>query len=134
MIVHPGQANILSADAVARADGSPITAGTVNFYLYAKDGTNATKWYKGSDATWNAAEQVAGAATHKGDGHWILSLASAVWTTGVAYLLYAKETGDLHVPVSQDILCEAVPTTLGGGASAWTYTLFTRPPWMKSFT
>jgi len=106
VIVHPGQANILSADAVARADGSPIVAGTVNFYLYAKDGTNATKWYKGSTATWEATEQVAGAATHKADGHWILSLASAVWTTGVAYFAYAKESGDLHIPVSYDVLCE----------------------------
>lgn len=100
-----GQANILELPLVAKASGDPITAGTVNFYLAAKDGTNAGKWYRGSDGTWQAGESVAGAASHRANGHWYLSLSSAVWTGNVRYRLYAKESGDLHIPVGSDVLC-----------------------------
>jgi len=100
-----GQANILELPVVARASGGPITAGTVNFYIVDKDGPNAGKWYRGSDTTWQSSESVAGAAAHRADGHWYLSLPSAVWTGGVRYLLYAKESGDLHIPVGVDVLC-----------------------------
>jgi len=104
-IAYSGQANIVTHPLAAKASGDPITAGTVNFYLKAQSGDNAGKWYRGSDATWQAAEAVAGAATHSADGHWELSLGSAVWTSHVAYTSYAKESGDLHIPVEQDILC-----------------------------
>ena len=99
-----GQANILSLPVVAKASGSPIIVGTVNFYLIAEDGTNAGKWYRGSDTSWQAAESIAGVATHRADGHWYLSLPSAVWTRDVRYRLYAKESGDLHIPVGEDII------------------------------
>ena len=101
-----GQANICELPLVAKATGGPITAGTVRFYLVAKDGTNAGKWYQGSDTSWQAAEAIAGAATHRADGHWHLSLPSAVWTRNVAYTLYAKESGDLHIPVQDHILAK----------------------------
>ena len=103
-IALTGQANILSLPVVAKASGAAITSGTVNFYLVAKDGTNAGKWYQGSDTSWQAAEAIAGAATHRSDGHWYLSLPSAVWTCNVAYTLYAKESGNLHIPVEDSVL------------------------------
>jgi len=103
-----GQANVVTLPMVAKASGNPITTGTVNFYLLAKNGTNANKWYRGSDASWQVAEAVAGAATHRADGHWYLSLPSAVWTRNVRYRLYAKEEGNLHIPVGEDIIGEYV--------------------------
>ncbi len=109
-IVYTGQANVLALPIVAKASGNPITTGTVNFYLVADTGTNAGKWYRGSDQTWQAAEALAGAASHKADGHWQLSLAAAVWTKDVAYKLYGKESGDLHIPVGKDILCRSEMT------------------------
>lgn len=99
-----GQINIVTLPVVAKASGDPITAGTVNFYLIDKDGSNAGKWYRGSDASWQVAEAIAGVATHRADGHWYLSLLSAVWARNVRYRLYAKESGDLHIPVGEDVL------------------------------
>lgn len=99
-----GQANIVELPIVAKASGDPITSGTVNFYLVDKDGPNTGKWYRGSDQSWQVAESIAGAATHRKDGHWYLSLPSAVWTRNVRYRLYAKESGDLHIPVGDDLL------------------------------
>jgi hypothetical protein len=108
LIVRPGQANVVTLTASARATGAPIVAGTVNLYLQGKTGTNAGKWYKGGvTPTWELDEQIAGAAAHVGDGQWSLSLASAVWTDEVAYLAYLKESGDLHIPIGEDVLCEA---------------------------
>jgi hypothetical protein len=134
MKVYAGQTNVLTADVVARADGTPIVSGTVTGYLQAKTGTNAAKWYKASDGSWAATEQSAGALTHVSDGHWALSLGTAVWTGGVLYSFYFKESTDLHIPVSLDVLCESTEAaftlelqdglmTLGGGATPWTYTL-----------
>ena len=99
-----GQANILELPIVAKGSGGPITAGTVNFYLVDKDGPNAGKWYKGEDQTWQVAESIAGEATHRADGHWYLSFPSAVWTRNIKYRLYAKESGNLHIPVGEDVL------------------------------
>jgi len=101
-----GQANVMSLPVVNRNDGSPITTGPVNFYLIAMDGDNANKWYRGSDQTWQATESVAGSATHYAAGHWYLSFPSAVWVSGVRYLLYAKDAGDLHVPISTGVLAQ----------------------------
>lgn len=104
-IVYTGQSNIIALPIVAKASGNPITSGTVNFYLRALTGDDAGKWYRGSDQSWQASESIAGAATHSADGHWELSLASGIWTKDVQYLAYAKESGDLHIPVEKDILC-----------------------------
>lgn len=99
-----GQINVLTLPVVAKASGDPITSGTVNFYLIDKDGPNAGKWYRGSDASWQVAESVAGVAAHRSDGHWFLSFPSAMWTRNIRYRLYAKEDGDLHIPVGEDVL------------------------------
>lgn len=101
-----GQANILELPIVKRANGDPITSGTVNFYLVDKDGPNAGKWYQGSDGTWQDAEAIAGVAKHRADGSWYRSIPSAVWVQAVKYRLYAKEDGDLHFPVGEDVLCK----------------------------
>lgn len=119
-IVYSGQANVLSLPLVAKATGGPITAGTVNFYLKAQTGDEAGNWYKGSDGTWANTEQIAGAASHNSDGHWELSLASAVWTSNVALVSYAKEDGDLHIPVEQDVLVAAFGGSIVGGSGPLT--------------
>jgi hypothetical protein len=110
MIAIPGQANVLNLPAVAVADGSPIVAGTVNFYLYCLTGTNAGKWWRGADTSWQAAEALALAGTlipGSASGHWTASVASGAWDEGVAYVAYLKESGDLHIPVSENVLCTA---------------------------
>jgi hypothetical protein len=99
-----GQVNVLELPIVAKASGNPITSGTVTFYLVDKDGPNTGKWYRGSDQSWQSSESIAGAATHRVDGHWYLSLPAAVWTGNVRYRLYAKESGNLHIPVGEDVL------------------------------
>ncbi|HUS74350.1 MAG TPA: hypothetical protein VMY06_14925 [Sedimentisphaerales bacterium] len=115
-IVYTDQANVIKLPLVAKASGNPIVAGTVNFYLQATNGDNAGKWYRGSDQTWQAAESIAGDSALTGDGHWGLSLATAVWTKDVQYFAYAKESGDLHIPVSKDILCKSALTKV---LAAW---------------
>lgn len=116
-----GQANILSLPIVAKATGNPIIAGTVNFYLVDKEGANANKWYRGADTSWQAAEAIAGAATHRADGGWYLSFPSAVWVRNVRYRLYGKEDGDLHIPVGEDVL--GAVALSGSGATATVYTV-----------
>ena len=106
------QANTVHADIVARADGSPITSGTITFYLMALTGDNAGKWFKTADDTWSATEQSSGTGTHKADGHWTCSVDSAAWTSGVRYQLYAKESGDLHVPYSEEIVEKGLETNI----------------------
>ena len=101
---------------VARADGSPITAGTVDYYLKCRSGTNAGKWWRNSDQTWQAAE-TANAMTHDADGHWDVLLsagAAGPFTAGVRYLEYVKESNNLHVPDGRLLVCDAAPGTTGG--------------------
>jgi hypothetical protein len=105
--VYFNQANEVALVMVAK-DGTPITTGTVNFYLKDKDGSNAGKWYRGSDTSWQAAVSIAGAATHDEDGHWKLSLPTAVWEYGTRYRLIGKESGDLHIPVGDDLVVKAL--------------------------
>lgn len=94
---NSGQANTVFLDVVAKASGNAITSGTVNFYLVAKDGDNAGKWFRASDASWQAAEASAGEATYKGGAAWHLEIASDGWDNGVTYNLYARESGDLNI-------------------------------------
>jgi len=108
--VYAGQANTLTFQLLARADGTAITTGTVVVYLRADTGSNAGKWYKASDGTWSATEQSAGTPTHLGSGNWALTLASAVWTSGVDYTAYAEESGNLQIPVLLDIVCNPLAT------------------------
>jgi hypothetical protein len=105
-----GQANTLYVDMVAKATGSPIIVGTVNVYLMAKSGSNAGKWFRGSDNSWQSSESIAGAASHVSDGHWSVSIASEAWTSEINYVLYAKETGDLHIPYTDEVLEIVTPS------------------------
>jgi hypothetical protein len=98
-----GQANTVCADLVAKADGSPITTGTVAAYLRALSGDNAGKWWRASDETWQASESSAGAMTPAADGHWTVSIAAPAWVAATRYLLYPKESGDLHIPYSEEV-------------------------------
>jgi hypothetical protein len=96
---------------VAKASGSPITAGTVNWYLQALTGANAGKWWKTADATW-AASETANAMTHVADGHWKrdpVASATSPWTDGVEFLEYAKESGDLHIPGARKVKAAYTP-------------------------
>ena len=102
--------------AIARLDGSPITAGTVNYYLKCKSGANAGKWWRDSDQSWQATE-TANAMTHDADGHWDVLLTAGVsgpFVAGVRYREYVKESGNLHVPEGRLLACDAAPGTTGG--------------------
>lgn len=90
---------------IAKLTGSPITTGTVNWYLLALTGANSGKWWKTADGTW-AASETANAMTHRADGHWTRDPVfddTSPWTDGVEFLEYAKESGNLHVPVSRKL-------------------------------
>lgn len=114
----PSQANVRTRSLAARADGSPITTGTVNYYLIANTGANAGKWFKTSDNTWAATEDIAGVMAHKADGVWSVSVDAEAWpTSGVEYTEYAKESGNLHVPTSKIIRCEYAATVIAPGAA-----------------
>lgn len=84
------------AGMVARSSGGPITAGIVSYYLTAKNGANAGKWWDNATQTWVAVE-TGNAMSHEADGNWTIQLASSPFVTGAMYLEYAKESGDLHV-------------------------------------
>jgi hypothetical protein len=99
---YAGQTNEVSLPIVAKATGNPITAGTVNFYLKNLETGN---WFRGSDSSWQASEFLAGTGTHESDGNWTIDLVSAAWVQDDRYRLYAKESGDLHVPVSEEVVC-----------------------------
>lgn len=103
-----GQANTVFYDVVNKLSGEAIVAGTVNFYLIAKDGTNAGKWFKALDSTWSAVEASAGAATYKGGAQWQLSIVAAAWDDGVTYSLYGKESGDLNTMYTDQIFSLSV--------------------------
>jgi len=105
----PAVANTVFVDMVAKLDGEPIVAGSVNLYLIAMSGANAGKWFKSLDSTWSAVEVVSGTATHQADGHWTGSILAAAWTTGLSYCLYGKETTDLHIPVAEEVVEISTP-------------------------
>lgn len=107
--VYANQDNEMSLPLVAKASGDPITSGTVRFYLKDKDGPNEGKWYQGSDQTWQVSNTtIAGTASHDKDGHWKLSLPTAVWTYGVRYRLIGTESGSLHISVGDDLIVKAL--------------------------
>lgn len=105
-----GQSNKLTADLVNRSTGAPITSGTVNGYVKAMSGSDSGKWWSGTSFT--AVEAAAGAMTPDADGHWEMTIAAGAWTTGVRYKFYPKESGDLHVTYSEEVVEITTPTTL----------------------
>jgi len=98
-----GAANTVYANLVAKADGEPIVAGTVTFYLIAKNGSNAGKWFKTSDDSWSATEAAAGTGAHKSRGKWSCSIDAVAWISGVTYELDANESGNLNIPYSEEV-------------------------------
>lgn len=117
--VRPAAANRIFADAVKRADGEPITSGTVNLYVVAVTGTNAGEWFKHSDQTWNASETICLAATHLADGHWYGDVHADCWVDGERYLVYLRESDDLHIPVSYEVeAAYAIQTDTSGHVKA----------------
>lgn len=106
MDTRPGVANTLAATMVAKSDGAPITSGTVNFYVKALSGTNAGKWFQGSDSSWQAAEALAAAGTHSARGHWTAVIAATAWIADVAYRVYADESGGLNVAYGYEVRCQ----------------------------
>lgn len=82
---------------VTRTTGAPVTTGTVNYYLLAKSGANAGKWWNDSTQSW-AASETANAMSHDADGHWELVLDGDPFADGINYLEYVKTSGDTHVP------------------------------------
>ena len=107
-IAFPNQANVLFLPLVAKADGTPITAGTVNFYLMALTGANANKWYRDADDSWQAAEALCGTGTHRARGHWTISVSTDAWVDEVLYIVYANENGDLSIPVDAPVWCNTL--------------------------
>lgn len=119
-----------SAGMPAKASGSAITTGTVNYFLKALTGVNAGKWWKNSDQTW-AASETANAMTHQADGGWTINLAASPFVTagqvpGDRYYEYAKESGDLHV-AAEGCLVKAWHTvpfvvfdSVNGPTNTWT--------------
>lgn len=107
-----GQANLESVDMVAKADGEPITAGTVYLTLQAKSGANAGKWFKAADSTWSATEQIAGTAAHQARGRWSGTIVAAAWITGVRYDLGGYESGGLNIPYSDEIVEISAPVNV----------------------
>ena len=85
---------------ITKEGGQGISSGTVNYYLRAKSGLNSGKYWSDATETWVVSE-TANAMTHNEDGHWEIDLTSSPFSFGVRYLEYAKESGDLHVPVSR---------------------------------
>lgn len=120
-----GQTNVIRRTMLAKADGSAITAGTVNLYVYAETGANAGKWYRDSDDTWQATEAISKALTHVADGHWVGTVDAACWADGVEYLIYAKESGNLHVPCSTNVRCESTVSSRAAAATALTNATWT---------
>ena len=95
---------------VAKASGGPISAGTVNYHLKALTGANAGKWWRKSDNTWQAVETANAMTYEDADGNWSLALTDSPFTDGIAYLEYAKESGDLHIPAQRWLIGEYTPS------------------------
>jgi hypothetical protein len=111
--IEAGDTALRGFSLVKRADGSPITSGTVNWYLKALSGTNAGKWW-GTDNSWNDNDNdTLNPMTHQTDGHWTVDPGNPFATAGVRFLEYAKESGDLHIPVSRFLTANNTPIADG---------------------
>lgn len=110
MEVYPGQANVVPVTILNKsADGVTDAGGvTASLYLQARDGSNAGKWYRGSDQTWQVAESIASVLAHKGRGRWWASLPEAVWEAGAAYEAYGIPSSGTFILSPLPIVCSAV--------------------------
>jgi hypothetical protein len=117
----PGVANILTATIVAIADGSRIVPpSVVNFYVIALAGTNAGKWFKGSNQTWSATEEIAAAGSHIGRGHWTAVIPAIAWVQGTVYEQYAEEAGGLSIATPASVRRMPEPRFVAGRGIALT--------------
>jgi hypothetical protein len=117
-----GQANVVTYDAVNYNTGQPIVSGTVTGYLRVRVGPNVDKWWNAASSTWSATEVSAGVMSYFGGSTWKLSIAAGAWVGGATYDFYAKESGDLDIRYSEQVVTWSPPTT-GVGSNTWTYTL-----------
>jgi len=111
------QANTVGYSVVNRSSGAAIVAGTVTFYLVARNGVNVGKWFRASDNSWQVAEASAGDGVHESDGHWTCEIAAEAWIAGVRYRLYAKESTDLHIAYSDEVAEITTPVSLTSEAT-----------------
>jgi len=118
-IVFPNQANEVGLPLVEKTTGDPITSGTINFYLKRLD---TKKWFRGLDSTWQDTEAIAGVGTHDSDGHWYVVLESDPWEINVRYKLYAKESGNLHITVGEEVYCRTEYSGSGNVKKIYTVT------------
>jgi len=117
-----GQSNALTYDVVNLGTGVAIISGVVTGYLRARDGVNAGKWWNYVNNTWSNTEVSAGSLVYFGGAAWRFSVIAAAWVGGVTYDFYAKESNNLAVVYSEQVVTWSPPTT-GKGGSGWTYTL-----------
>lgn len=121
ILALPGQANIISLPLALLADASAIVPPSApTIYLKAITGTNAGKWW--TSGAWSAVEGAAGSATYEGGAVWSLSIASAAWTDGASYVVYAANASDI-VPIERDVVCSSAMAGLGSGARTVTLTV-----------
>lgn len=112
--INTGSTTLRGFTLIAKTNGDPITSGTVNWYLKALTGANAGKWWQKSDESWSAGE-VANEMEHQADGHWTcdplgVPTSASPFDDGVAFVEYAKESGDLHVPSARLIRAAYTPS------------------------
>lgn len=99
-----GQDNTMYYDVVGKADGEPITSGTVTFYLIAKNGDYEGYWWDATNGEWSDTLASAGAGTHVDSGNWKCEIDSDAWDADVQYLVYAKESGDLNILYREEVI------------------------------
>lgn len=105
-------ANVIGADLVDYQTALPIESGTITHYLRALTGDEAGKYWRASDATWQAVKSSAGAGSHDGEGHWEVTVVAAAWTAGVRYQTWAEADSGRQITVRQDVVQLGSPTNL----------------------
>ena len=94
----------MTADLIHYSTGQAIDSGMVTFRLKCLSGTNAGKWWNAAGSTWADSEASAGSGTHDARGHWYCSIATAAWTSGVRYEVYATEAEGNQVNYRDDVV------------------------------
>lgn len=94
---------------ISKFSGFAIQTGTVNYHLKQLIGTNAGKWWRAADNTWQAAETANAMTFEGGDADWSLALAQSPFAAGGVYLEYVKESAGANVANSRTLKCEYTP-------------------------
>ena len=105
MIVQSGTSRARWFRILKRSDGTPLTTGTVTYYLRNNVGANETKWWDDSGSVWSADEVAARSMMHVSAGMWVTAsggplvlteIDSAAWIEGdenIEYFKVAEGTG-----------------------------------------